>query len=195
MFTGLIEEKAKVLSVSQEGSNFHFQIEASVVLEDAKLGDSIAVDGVCLTVTKIEGKTFFVTAIQETLNLTSLKNFKEGTLVNLERCLRLSDRLGGHMVAGHVDGIGIIKEIKEYDGSKEFFIEVPLELTKYIIYKGSIAISGISLTVASKEKNIISVAIIPKTLEVTTLGGLAVGDLVNIEVDQTAKYIENFIAK
>ena len=193
MFTGLIEEKAKILSVIQEGSNFTYQIQAPLITEDMKIGDSIAVDGVCLTVTKIEGQSFFVTAIQETLNLTTLKTFRESTWVNLERCLRPTDRLGGHIVAGHVDAVGEIVDIKDHDGSKEFFIRIPEILSKYIIHKGSIAVSGISLTVASIDENSFSVAIIPKTLEVTTLGNLRINDFVNIEVDQIAKYIEKNI--
>lgn len=204
MFTGLIEEKGKILSLNKEGANLHIEIGASLILEDAKLGDSIAVDGVCLTVTElIAGKSFKVTAIDETLNLTTLRHFQVGEPVNLERCLKPTDRLGGHIVAGHVDGVGTVQEIKDCDGSKEFFIEVPKDLGKYIIHKGSIALSGISLTVASVNQIkaragdnhiVISVAIIPKTLEMTILGDIEVGDELNIEVDQLAKYIENFAA-
>lgn len=221
MFTGLIEEKGKVLSLKQEGTNLHIEIGASKILSDASIGDSIAVDGACLTVTEILGHdgnasdkkieslkdpfSFKVTAIDETLNLTTLRHLQVGTPVNLERCVSLADRLGGHIVSGHVDGIGTIQDIKDLDGSKEFYIETPRDLGRYIIHKGSIAVSGISLTVAFIDQDgsrvkakagsdyiVFSVAIIPKTLEATTLGDFSVGDEVNIEVDQVAKYIENF---
>lgn len=211
MFTGLIEEQGKVLSLTRDGTNLFIEIQAAEVLSDLKLGDSIAVDGVCQTVTKITDTSFSVTAIDETLKLTNFDTYKEGTQVNLERCLRPTDRLGGHIVAGHVDCIGKIVAIEDCDGSQEFYIQIPQLQSKYIIYKGSIAVSGISLTVAgvsdkpdsSKPKLkefsnaqsfVFSLAIIPKTLEITTLGNLKPGDLVNIELDQVAKYIEKFSA-
>ena len=194
MFTGLIEEKGELVSLQSEGTNLHLELKASKVLDDLKLGDSIAIDGVCQTVTKLTENTFWVTAIDETLKLTNFNSYKTGTQVNLERCLRAQDRLGGHIVQGHVDGIGVIKNIEDVDGSWEFSIEIPLELSRYVIHKGSITISGISLTVAGLEdmadKAIVKVCIIPKTLEVTTLGQLKTNDQVNIEVDVLAKYME-----
>lgn len=192
MFTGLIEEIGTVAKLEREGTNLNFKIQASLVMDDIKLGDSIAIDGACQTVTKIDSDGFWVTAIAETLKLTNFGDYQEGTKVNLERCLRANDRFGGHIVAGHVDAVAKITDIKDLDGSKEFFVEVPEELSKYIIYKGSITMSGISLTIASIEANVFSVCIIPKTLEMTTLGILQVGDKVNIEPDMVAKYIEKF---
>ena len=217
MFTGLIEEKGFVLSLmpGAEGkhSNLELEIACKLILEDIKLGDSIAIDGVCQTVTKITDHSFWVTAIDETLKLTNFHTYKAANLrgsdyespenqvllrhaskVNLERCLRPSDRLGGHIVQGHVDGIGTIKHINNLTGSKEFYIEVPTALSKYIVKKGSIAVSGISLTVTGIEENLFSVAIIPKTLELTVLGELTVGSKVNIEVDIMAKHLEKLLS-
>ena len=190
MFTGLIEEIGCIKALERYGSNLHIQIQSSKCLEDLKLGDSIAVDGVCQTVTKISSDSFWVTAIEETLRLVNFQDFKIGTKVNLERCLRLSDRLGGHIVQGHVDGIGRLEKIENRDGSYELFVSVPPVLTKYIIHKGSIAINGISLTVAEIKNNTIKICIIPKTWELTNLSDQEIGSAINVEVDLLAKYIE-----
>lgn len=194
MFTGLVEEIGTVIGLGWDGENLNMEISCTKVLDDLKIGDSIAVDGVCQTVTAVTKNSFKVTAIDETLKLTNFSKYQNGSKVNLERCLKLNDRLGGHLVQGHVDGVGLIKEIEEREGSKEFFIEVPESLSKYLVKKGSVAVSGISLTVTNVQKNIFSVAIIPSTLEMTTLGHLQAGDLVNIEVDMLAKYIEKIHA-
>ncbi len=194
MFTGLIEEQGKIISLQKEGSNLNIEIQAHQILSDMKLGDSIAIDGVCQTVTKFDSKSFWVTAIEETLKLTNFGEYiQKNSQVNLERCLRLSDRLGGHIVQGHVDGIGEVKQINKLDGSYEILVEVPELLLKYIIHKGSIAINGISLTVAGKENNIIRLCIIPKTWELTNLSQSKIGTKINIEVDMISKYIENFL--
>jgi riboflavin synthase len=190
MFTGLIEEQGHIISLEREGSNLNIEIQAKLILEDVKLGDSIAVDGVCQTVTKIGPKSFWVTAIDETLKLTNFNGYKQGTKVNLERCLRPIDRLGGHIVQGHVDGIGSLTSVENVDGSYELKLQIPAALAKYVIYKGSIALNGISLTVAGIESDIVKVCIIPKTWEMTNLAELKIGDQINIEVDQIAKYIE-----
>ncbi len=190
MFTGLIEEQGNIVSLNREATNLNIEIQAKLILEDMKLGDSIAIDGVCQTVTRIGSGGFWVTAIDETLKLTNFNSYKQGTKVNLERCLRPIDRLGGHIVQGHVDGIGILNSITNADGSYELQVKIPESLDKYIIHKGSIALNGISLTVAGIEDNIVKVCIIPKTWEMTNLAQLKTGDQINIEVDQIAKYIE-----
>ena len=190
MFTGLIEEQGKILSIEKDGTNLNIEVQAKLILSDLKLGDSIAIDGVCQTVTKIGSASFWVTAIDETLKLTNFNSYKLGTKVNLERCLRPIDRLGGHIVQGHVDGIGTLVSIDNADGSYELTINIPAALDRYVIHKGSIALNGISLTVAGIEKNIVKVCIIPKTWEMTNLAQLKIGDQINIEVDQIAKYIE-----
>jgi riboflavin synthase len=190
MFTGLIEEQGHIISLEREGSNLHIEIQAKLILEDLKLGDSIAVDGVCQTVTKIGAKSFWVTAINETLKLTNFNGYKQATKVNLERCLRPMDRLGGHIVQGHVDGSGSLVSVESVDGSYELKLQIPAALAKYVIHKGSIALNGISLTVAGIESNTVKVCIIPKTWEMTNLAQLKIGDPINVEVDQIAKYIE-----
>jgi riboflavin synthase len=190
MFTGLIEEIGSIKALQQDGTNLHIQISSNRCLEDLKIGDSISVDGACQTVTRIDVDSFWVTAIEETLKLVNFQDYKLGTRVNLERCLRLSDRLGGHIVQGHVDGIGRLEKIENRDGSFELFISVPQALTKYIIHKGSIAINGISLTVAEIKNELVKVCIIPKTWDLTNLSSLEIGSAINVEVDLLAKYIE-----
>ncbi len=193
MFTGLIEEQGRILNIEREGTNLNIEVQANEVLSDMKLGDSIAIDGVCQTVTKISAKSFWVTAIDETLKLTNFNSYKPEVKVNLERCLKPTDRLGGHIVQGHVDAIGVLKGVVNVDGSYELSIQIPAKLDKYIIHKGSIALNGISLTVAGIEDNIVKVCIIPKTWEVTNLSQMKIGDQINIEVDQIAKYVEKLV--
>lgn len=190
MFTGLIEELGTVTKLEPCGSNLNLEISCSKVLEDLKIGDSIALDGACQTVIKLSDKSFTVTAIAETLKLTNFHDYQIGSKVNLERCLRLSDRLGGHIVQGHVDGVGHLVSINPLSGSYEITIECPQTLSKYIIHKGSITINGISLTVAEITNNKVKVCIIPKTWELTNLSSLNQGSEVNLEVDLLAKYIE-----
>ncbi len=190
MFTGLIEEQGNIVSLKKEATNLNIEVNAKQVLKDLKLGDSIAIDGVCQTVTKIGPKSFWVTAIDETLKLTNFNSYQKGTKVNLERCLRPIDRLGGHIVQGHVDGIGTLASVDNADGSYELKIKIPKALGKYIIHKGSIALNGISLTVAAITTNMVKVCIIPKTWEMTNLAQLEIGDQINVEVDQIAKYVE-----
>lgn len=190
MFTGLIEEIGEVLSLEKEGSNLNIEIQAKKILEDIKLGDSIAIDGTCLSVTKVTENSFSVTAIDETLGLTIIGAYEVGKKVNLERCLKLSDRLGGHIVSGHIDAVAKVLSVKECNGSWEYELEFPEKLAKYIIHKGSIAINGISLTVAEVSENRLKVAIIPETYENTNIKCLDSGDSVNIELDMLAKYVE-----
>lgn len=190
MFTGIIEETGKILAITSN----KIIVECNSVLEDSKFGDSIAVNGVCLTVTNLTNTSFSADISSETLQVTSLGNLKSGCLVNLERAMKADGRFGGHIVSGHIDGIGKIKEIKQNGSFWELKIELPPEQEKYTVKKGSIAIDGISLTIANIEQNVITLAIIPHTFENTNLKEHKKGDFVNIEVDITAKYIENFLS-
>lgn len=194
MFTGLIEEIGLVSSLKPTDTNLRIQISAKLILEDIKLGDSIAINGVCLTVTEFDDESFSVTAVKETLDVTALKYLKEGDQVNLERCLRPVDRLGGHIVQGHVDTVAECIKIVDQHGSRDLYFQIDPKFSKYIINKGSISISGISLTVVKIEAEIFYVTIIPATWEKTNLSKLNVGNKVNIEVDVLAKYLEKFSA-
>ncbi len=194
MFTGLIEETGRIKALDSEGSNITFTITARRILEDVRHGDSIAINGVCLTVTDFDKESFKITAIAETLGLTNLSALVLGSVVNLERCLKLGDRLGGHIVQGHVEATGTVREITEHDGSYEYHIEFPENIRRYIIHKGSITLNGISLTVASLSGRSLSVAIIPETLTKTNIKDWAVGTAVNIETDMLAKYAENMMS-
>jgi riboflavin synthase len=196
MFTGLVEELGTITAVENEGSNVHFTAQADLIMQDIHLGDSIAIDGVCQTVTDFDqqAKTFKFTAIQETLKVTNFGEFKVGTEVNLERCLKAETRLGGHIVQGHVDCVAKLIELTDNDGSYTLRFKIPEKYSKYMIPKGSICVSGISLTVVEANQDNFTVCIIPKTWEVTSLKALKVDDLVNIEVDVLAKYIERLTA-
>ena len=190
MFTGIIEELGKIRQITSKD----IEIEAKKVLEDTKLGDSICVNGVCLTVVNIKPCGFVADVSPETLKVTNLNGLKTGGYVNLERAMGVNGRFGGHIVSGHVDGCGRGKYVER---SGEFYrieIEVPKELSKYIIKKGSITINGISLTVAETNINTIELAIIPHTYENTNLKYLKPEDIVNIEVDMIAKYVEKFLS-
>lgn len=180
MFTGIVEEIGKIKSFNGE----KLVVECKKVLENTQLGDSIAIDGCCQTVVDLTSNTFSTDVSPETLRI--IKGFKAGELVNLERALTPQSRMGGHIVQGHIDGVA------KYLGKMRF--EVSPELDKYIVYKGSITVNGVSLTVSKSEKNIFSVAIIPHTLENTNLKDLHVGDLVNIETDIVGRYVEKFLS-
>jgi len=193
VFTGIIEDKGKVLRVEYRGQERRLIIELPIHLTEMQLGDSICVNGVCLTVSDKKGKTIELDLSSETLQKTVLGELKEGNQVNLERALKLSDRLGGHLVTGHIDGIGVIVDkIKE----REFFrlrIQIPKSISKYVVEKGSIAIDGISLTVNECEAGEIQMTLIPYTLEKTTLIDKKVGDRVNVEADVLGKYVEKLL--
>lgn len=180
MFTGIVEEIGKIKSFNGE----KLVVECKKVLENTQLGDSIAIDGCCQTVVNLTSNTFSTDVSTETLKI--IKGFKAGELVNLERALTPQSRMGGHIVQGHVDGVA------RYLGEMRF--EVPKELDKYIVYKGSITINGVSLTVAQNERNTFAVAIIPHTLENTNLKTLKTGDFVNIETDIVGRYVEKFLS-
>ncbi|MFZ5966716.1 MAG: riboflavin synthase [Bacillota bacterium] len=193
MFTGLVEEIGVIQSVLKGTKSAKIVIKASKVLQDVKLGDSICTNGVCLTVTDFTASTFAVDIMAETMRRSNLKNVIPGSRVNLERALRLGDRLGGHWVSGHIDGVGTIKGFEEEDNAIWVSIEAPAEMLKYIILKGSIAIDGVSLTVADVHDPIFKVSVIPHTKDMTTLLSKSVGDEVNLECDIIGKYIERIM--
>lgn len=193
MFTGIVEETAVVKEFRHEDSNIHFTLTCSFVNE-LKIDQSIAHDGVCLTVVDLNSDSYMVTAIDETLNKTNLHSWKIGNRINLERCIRLNDRLDGHMVQGHVDQVGIIEKIEDHKGSFKLFIQFDSE--DYItVQKGSVALNGVSLTVVDSEESRFSVAIIPYTWEHTNLSNLKVGSPVNIEFDILGKYIQKLMLR
>ncbi|ADG71609.1 riboflavin synthase [Brachyspira murdochii] len=189
MFTGIVEEIGIVKSVQSKV----ITIEASKIFDDLHLGDSVAVNGTCLTVSSFDNKIFNADVTQETLNRTNLGSLKNGSRVNLERAMTLSGRFGGHIVSGHIDGVGSIKSMKKDDNAIILTIEVPRQLMKYIVEKGSVAVDGISLTVASLTDNTFSIAVIPHTLKETVLYYKKEGDKVNIENDVIGKYVERLL--
>ena len=195
MFTGLIEEIGQIEYAENIGDGIRFTISADKVFDDLRIDDSIAVDGCCLTVVKTDGKVFEVEAVEETLKKTALGKFLPGTFVNLERAMRLSERLGGHVVLGHVDGVGKIISIEERSTSWWITVDLPAELEKYVIHVGSITLDGISLTAAEVKENRICVSIIPHTWKMTAISKKRVGDLVNVEVDMIGKYVEKLLSK
>lgn len=193
MFTGIIEEIGTVDAVKKGKLSASLRIRADKVLTDVKLGDSINTNGVCLTVTGFDKNGFEVDAVAETMRLTNLGRLTPGSKVNLERALRLSDRLGGHMVSGHVDGTGNISSVEQEENATWITIHADNSITRYLIKKGSVALDGISLTVARTTDHGFSVAIIPHTGDETTLLQKKPGDLINIECDIQAKYLEKFL--
>jgi riboflavin synthase len=194
MFTGLIEEVGRVASLSVDGERARLVIEAPHVVTDLPLGASVAVDGVCVTATDVTTSTFAVDLMRETLRVTALGHLVEDARVNLERAMRVGDRLGGHLVQGHVDAIGSVVGVEDVPGTRTIRIRVPHELTRYLVVKGSICVAGVSLTVADLEGDIVSIGLIPHTLGETNLGDLAPDSTVNLEVDVVAKYVERMLA-
>ena len=193
MFTGLVETFGTVTAVHNSGISISLSVKPLSEFEVHR-GDSISVNGVCLTVTKHNGDVSFDVS-PETLRSTNLGELKISTRVNLERAMKLSDRLGGHMVTGHVDGIGTITERKKVGEYTFYSVEAPANILKYIVKKGSIAVDGISLTVTDLDHRSFSVAIIPHTLTATNLGDKGVGDRINLETDIIGKYVEKFLGK
>ncbi len=195
MFTGLIEGRGIIKKLVPERGGLFLEVESEFELDDVQEGDSIAVDGACLTALNIRKKSFSANVSPETLEKTTFKYKKTGDMVNLERALRLGDRLGGHLVSGHVDGIGKILSINPLQDFYRFLIKIPDELSIYLVEKGSIAIDGISLTINKiLEKNQIELMIIPHTLKKTTLCIKNPGDPVNIEIDMIAKMVHNWLS-
>lgn len=195
MFTGIIEEKGTISKIMKNASQAVLTIKAQKIMEDIHKGDSIAVNGICLTVTAFSKNEFQADVMHETLNRTALKMLKPGSCVNLERAMAAGGRFGGHMVSGHIDGTGKIAEIKEDSLAIWYTIEAPPQILRYIVEKGSIAIDGISLTVAKVTQTTFSVSTIPHTRSATTLGERRPGDLVNLENDIVGKYVEKFICE
>ena len=193
MFTGLIEEIGIISSVAKQSQGAVISVTCSKILDDLKLGDSVAIDGACQTVVKLRTNGFDVEAAKETLDLTTFKDFHTGRKVNLERAMPANGRFGGHIVSGHVDGVGIFKRKTNQGLADVYYFEAPNNVSKYIIYKGSICINGVSLTVASIEENIFTVSVIPMTLKETNLPNLNTGDKINLESDIFAKYVEKFV--
>jgi riboflavin synthase len=195
MFTGLIEEVGRVNSIVEKNGKRRLTVSSSRLVKELEKGDSIAVSGVCLTAVEISAKSFQADLAKETWNLTSFSRIQKGALVNLELPMRANGRLGGHIVQGHVDGTGRFLGLDNIPGGNDYWlrIEVPSELARYVIHKGSLSIEGISLTVAKIEGTQVTVAIIPHTVKMTNLGSLKPGDPVNLEVDLIAKYVEKMI--
>jgi len=194
MFTGIIQGRGKLLSRRSTKGGLAFELEADFDISDPHEGESIAVNGACLTAYNIRGRRFMADVSPESLSRTTLGNLAANGMVNLERALRLSDRLGGHLVSGHIDCVGKVSGIKKQGEFTVWSFNVPEEQDRYIIEKGSITIDGVSLTVNSCSRGNFSVSIIPHTMEVTTLGRLRNGSVVNIEVDIIGKYIEKLLS-
>lgn len=194
MFTGIIEEIGTVKEFKKGTSDASITVECAKVLADTKIGDSISINGVCQTVTTLGNKSFSAQISSETLNVTNFSSLKIGNKVNLERALTLAQRLGGHIVTGHIDGIAKIKKVQKLSDFYNLTFDISEDLTKYIVKKGSITINGISLTVANITNKEFEVAIIPHTFENTTLKNLKPGDFVNIETDVLAKYVEKILS-
>lgn len=195
MFTGIIEEIGKIQGVQKGSSSAVLSVQASEIMQDIHLGDSIAVNGVCLTVTSIAPSGFTADVMHETLNRSSLGNLRTGSPVNLERAMSANGRFGGHIVSGHIDGTGTVSDIRRDDNAVWYTIKTPSSVLRYIIEKGSITIDGISLTVARAYKDSFSVSIIPHTASLTTLSSRRVGDSVNLENDCIGKYVERLMRK
>lgn len=194
MFTGIVEELGTVRAVAPNAGGARLEFQVAHVLSDAEIGASIAVNGCCLTVVALGDGWWAADAIEETLRRTSLGALAPGDHVNLERPVRLSDRLGGHLVQGHVDGVGVIASREDLeDGSRLLRVEAPASLLPYVVEKGSITVDGVSLTVVSVDDRGFTVGIIPHTQSVTTLGFKTPGDPVNLEADLVAKYIERLL--
>ncbi|HEY2466065.1 MAG TPA: riboflavin synthase [Steroidobacteraceae bacterium] len=196
MFTGIVLAKGRLASVTERGGDLELGVDATG-LDSARLGigDSISVQGACLTVTRKQGTSFFADVSRETMAKTTLGKLKAGSTVNLEPSLRAGDALGGHMVSGHVDALGVLRRVSEDARSKRMEFELPADLMRFVAPKGSICIDGVSLTVNKVEGRCFDVNLIPHTLDQTTLGELRIGDAVNIEIDVVARYLERLMTK
>ncbi len=197
MFTGIVEEVGKVVKIQRRGENRRITIEAPNTPQELRTGDSVAVSGVCLTALDIKPKSFSADLAPETWERTSFSRIHEGALVNLELPMKAHGRFGGHIVQGHVDGVGHLIELERIADSENWWlhVDIPSEIEKYTVFKGSITIEGVSLTVAKLEGNRCTIAIIPHTVEMTNLGSLKPGDPVNLEADLIAKYVEKMMRR
>jgi riboflavin synthase len=193
MFTGIVEELGTVAAVEDQGDAIRLSIRAATVLEDAGLGDSISVNGCCLTITTFDADTWTADVMQETLDKTSLYGVRPGDQVNLERAVTADKRLGGHIVQGHVDGVGTVLSRTPSQHWEVVEVSLPTELSRYLVDKGSITVDGVSLTVVEAGDDRFTVSLIPETLARTTLGTRRPGDRVNLEVDIIAKYVERLL--
>lgn len=193
MFTGIIREQGKILKIDGNKGNLVLTIAAKEVLKNKKTGESIAVNGACLTIIDLKKDCFQVEIMPETTRKTILGNLKPGDLVNLEPALTLSESLDGHLVQGHIDSLGVVKDVKLDGNSKVLTIKFPELISKYVAYKGSITVNGVSLTVTDIDTDTFSVALIPHTLENTNLDQLKIGDKVNLEVDMIARYLDRLL--
>jgi riboflavin synthase len=197
MFTGLIAELGSITAIEKSDTSAVFTINAPALISQIAVGDSVAVNGVCLTATSIDGTAFTADVMVQTLNLTSLSQIFVGSPVNLELAAQLNARMGGHLVQGHVDGVATVVGLTPGDKWAQFDISVPASLSKYIVNQGSICLDGVSLTVGeiNDTNNVVTVWLIPETLERTNLSTLLPGDLINVEVDVLAKYVERLMKK
>ena len=198
MFTGIVEELGRVVAIEPQNDAFRLTVEGKLVTSDLKRGDSIAVSGACLTAVEIADGSFTADVMQETLDKTSLQGIKVGDPVNLERAMTAATRFGGHVVQGHVDGVGIVLSRTPSENWEWVRVQIPSELAKYVVLKGSITIDGVSLTVNEIDvtedgKDFVGLSLIPETLKLTTLGTKQVGDRVNVEADVMAKHIERLL--
>jgi riboflavin synthase len=194
MFTGIIQAVGRIADMNPAGQSAVVTIESAALdLGDVDVGDSIACNGVCLTVTALLENGFTMDVSQETLRVTA--GFARGAVVNLEKSLRLADRLGGHLVSGHVDGVGEVAAVNPVDGNRELRVAFPAELSRYLARKGSVTVNGVSLTVNAVDGGEFLINLIPHTLAVTNLGQLKRGDMVNLEVDLVARYVERMLGE
>ncbi|MHB9023389.1 MAG: riboflavin synthase [Armatimonadota bacterium] len=193
MFTGIVEELGTVVSLRRESNVARLALKAEAIRDDLRIGDSLAVNGVCLTVERIEPAQLHASMMPETLRRSTLGNLTPGKKVNLERALRLDGRLGGHLLAGHVDGIGTVERISGAGEERVLTISLPADLSRFIAAKGSVAIDGVSLTVVDAGRETFSVSLIRHTLTVTTLALLSTGEKVNLEVDLIARYLDRLL--
>ena len=193
MFTGIIEELGQVIKIQSVNKGLYFTITAKVVMDDLTIGNSIAINGVCLTVVKVEKNNFSLDLVKETIDKSNLGEVTEGSLVNLERALKVSDRLGGHILQGHVESVGVILDKEESKNETIISVGLDPQWMRYCIPKGSIGLDGVSLTIAAIKENIVEIALIPHTLKNTTLGQKEKSDTLNVETDVIGKYIDRLL--
>jgi len=195
MFTGIVRERGTLVSVEDAEGGVRLGVDAPLTAGAASVGDSISVSGVCLTAVDVSDGQVAFDVVPETLGRTTLGAATAGTEVNIEPALRAGEPLGGHYVQGHVDGVGSVRQVSREGEALRVTFEAPRELLRYCVVKGSVAVDGVSLTIAALDDDAFAVALVPHTLEVTTLGTLAIGDRVNLEVDVLAKYVERLVAR
>ncbi len=193
MFTGIVRERGNVAAIDGGAAGVRLRVEAPRIAAEVALGDSVAVDGVCLTVVAIDGGKLDFDAVPETLSRTALRRLAAGDAVNLEPALRAGDAMGGHVMQGHVDGVGRVRSVEPEGDGKRIWVDAPADIVRYCVEKGSIALDGVSLTIAALDDAGFAVALIPHTLAETTLGSVAPGDEVNLEIDVLAKYVERLM--